>query len=273
MYTIGIFSKMNKITTKTLRHYDQIGLLKPELIDPLTNYRYYSSDQFLTIFRIKMLQQIGLSLQDIRNVLNHPDQINHYLQIKEKEIQGTIQKEQDRLLQLQNYLSLIKDDYHANYDYVVKSLPAVTIAYMRRQIPDHQAYFDIYPEMGSYMTAQNLRCSSPPYCFTIYYNGGYGKEDIDVEICEAVVEEGKETEHLKFKSLPSVEQALSILHRGPYDAMDLAYNAAYQWIHNHHYEPIDSPRESYIDGIWNKENTTDWLTEIQIPIKKIDALN
>lgn len=33
MYTIGEFSKMNRITTKTLRHYDKIGLLQPAEID------------------------------------------------------------------------------------------------------------------------------------------------------------------------------------------------------------------------------------------------
>ncbi|MCQ2969903.1 MAG: MerR family transcriptional regulator, partial [Clostridium sp.] len=32
------------------------------------------------------------------------------------------------------------------------------------------------------------------------------------------------------------------------------------------YIPCDNPRESYIDGIWNKENPEEWLTEIQVPI-------
>jgi DNA-binding transcriptional MerR regulator len=45
MYKIGLFSKINKITVKTLRHYDEIGLLKPAHIDIETGYRYYSSEQ------------------------------------------------------------------------------------------------------------------------------------------------------------------------------------------------------------------------------------
>ncbi|WP_222860246.1 MerR family DNA-binding transcriptional regulator [Bacillus massilioanorexius] len=35
MFSIGVFSKINKITTKTLRHYDEIGLLKPDHVDDL----------------------------------------------------------------------------------------------------------------------------------------------------------------------------------------------------------------------------------------------
>ena len=44
MYQIGMFSKINRITTKALRHYDEIGL--PSFVDQETGYRYYTSDQF-----------------------------------------------------------------------------------------------------------------------------------------------------------------------------------------------------------------------------------
>ncbi|MBC8059209.1 MAG: MerR family DNA-binding transcriptional regulator, partial [Clostridiaceae bacterium] len=40
MYSIGVFSQINKVTTKTLRHYDEINLLKPEYVDKFTGYRY-----------------------------------------------------------------------------------------------------------------------------------------------------------------------------------------------------------------------------------------
>ena len=41
-----------------------------------------------------------------------------------------------------------------------------------------------------------------------------------------------------------------------------------RYIEENGYKIIESPRERYIDGIWNKENKEDWLTEIQIPIEK-----
>ena len=40
------------------------------------------------------------------------------------------------------------------------------------------------------------------------------------------------------------------------------------WVEKNDYKISESPRESYIDGIWNKEDPKEWLTEIQIPIVK-----
>lgn len=38
---------------------------------------------------------------------------------------------------------------------------------------------------------------------------------------------------------------------------------------NNGYEIVGAIRESYIDGVWNKEDESEWLTEIQVPIRKI----
>lgn len=59
MYKIGMFSKMTKVTVKTLRHYDEIGLLKPGWVCPENGYRYYSNEEMLRLHRILSLKQIG----------------------------------------------------------------------------------------------------------------------------------------------------------------------------------------------------------------------
>lgn len=46
-----------------------------------------------------------------------------------------------------------------------------------------------------------------------------------------------------------------------------AYGIIMKYIEENNLEIIESPRERYIDDIWNKEKPKDWLTEIQIPIK------
>jgi len=40
-FKIGEFSKLNRVTVKTLRHYEEIGLLVPSQVDKWTGYRYY----------------------------------------------------------------------------------------------------------------------------------------------------------------------------------------------------------------------------------------
>ena len=45
MYRIGEFSRLARTTVKTLRYYDEVGLLKPEGVDPFTGYRHYTTRQ------------------------------------------------------------------------------------------------------------------------------------------------------------------------------------------------------------------------------------
>ena len=53
LYRIGEFSKMSKTTIKTLRYYDEIGLLKPEETDKFAGYRLYTTDQLFKLHKIQ----------------------------------------------------------------------------------------------------------------------------------------------------------------------------------------------------------------------------
>ena len=63
MFKIGEFSKLSQVTVKTLRYYDEIGLLKPAEVDRFTSYRYYSARQLPRLHRILALKDLGLSLE------------------------------------------------------------------------------------------------------------------------------------------------------------------------------------------------------------------
>ena len=97
----------------------------------------------------------------------------------------------------------------------------------------------------------------------VFHDGEYKENDIDIEFCEAVPKRGKDTETIKFKKIDKIDTAACVMHKGPYSTLGEAYSAVYKWIEENNYIPCDNPRESYIDGIWNKE---EWLTEIQVPI-------
>ena len=72
-------------------------------------------------------------------------------------------------------------------------------------------------------------------------------------------------ERIRFRTLPATK-ALCIYHKGAYDRLGDAYAYLMEYAEKNGYRPIDYPRECYIDGIWNKEDVADWLTEIQLPI-------
>ena len=69
MLKIGEFSKLSRVSVRMLRHYDEIGLLKPAEIDRFTDYRYYREDQLPAAGRIAALKDMGFSLADIVRIL------------------------------------------------------------------------------------------------------------------------------------------------------------------------------------------------------------
>ena len=70
MLKIGDFSKLSQVPVKTLRYYDEIGLLKPVQVDRFTSYRYYSFEQLRRLNRILALKDLGLSLEQIEQFGN-----------------------------------------------------------------------------------------------------------------------------------------------------------------------------------------------------------
>lgn len=120
--------------------------------------------------------------------------------------------------------------------------------------------------MGALMEQAGCTCAQPEYCFTNYLEPGYKDEDILVELCESVVEEKKETGELHFKTLPEIQVAC-IFHKGSYAAFPESYETVLKYIAENGYEIIGPIRENYIDGFWNKEDESQWLSEIQVPIK------
>ena len=67
-FKIGEFSKLCQVTVKTLRHYEEIGLLVPIEVDEWTGYRYYDISQLRRVNRIVYLKQLGLSLEEINEL-------------------------------------------------------------------------------------------------------------------------------------------------------------------------------------------------------------
>ena len=71
LFSIGELSKLYNINIRTLRYYDEIGLLKPEHTNPDTGYRYYSLHQFERLNTIKSLRQLDFPIEEIRSFLDN----------------------------------------------------------------------------------------------------------------------------------------------------------------------------------------------------------
>ena len=90
MLTIGEFSSICRVSTKTLRYYAEIGLILPEEINPENGYRYYSINQLETMLFINRLKAYHFSLEEIKAILESEeamdDKLYAALSKKKKEI-------------------------------------------------------------------------------------------------------------------------------------------------------------------------------------------
>lgn len=84
MYKIGEFSKIVDVSVRTLRFYDQLGVLEPSNIDNFTGYRYYTDDDITECDLIKLLKSVGFTLEEI--ILYKSDLNKNILEQKQKEI-------------------------------------------------------------------------------------------------------------------------------------------------------------------------------------------
>lgn len=266
---IGEFSKMMQVTVKTLRYYEQKGLLLPYEVDEWTGYRYYSIYQMQRLNIIRGLQQQGFTLEEIKELLEDGEQMPSIDQLTQKieETEHQLQLLIKRRSQLLKWLDSHKQ-IKTMEQISIQSLPEIIVASHREIIPNYDALGALcVNKIGPEMQRLGCKCPPPGYCFTIEHNKEYRSTDLDIEYCEQVEEMGKDSNIIQFKHLPAVEKALCIKHIGGYERFHESFAEAFRYIEEKGYKPIGHTRICYIDGVWNKDNPEQWLSIIQIPIE------
>lgn len=264
MYRIGEFSVLSKTTIKTLRYYEKEKLLIPSYVDNNNGYRFYETAQLLELSKIISLRQIGMTIDNIKEVLNGGD-LNKILLLKKEELRSEISICEDQLSRV-NYLLEGKE---MKYEAIIRNLPDYVVYYKEGIIKNFGELTNfILSSADECLTLNpNIKCISPDYCYVNYLDGEYKESDIHIIYAQAVTESGKEGNGIKFKKLEPTK-AVCIYHKGDYNKLGGAYAFGVKWVKENNYEIVDSIRERYIDGMWNKDNIEEWLTEIQIPVRK-----
>ena len=264
LYRIGLFAQMNRITVKALRFYEEQGLLLPAKIDEESGYRYYTMSQMETLHRILALKEAGFTIEDMKH-LNASGDERGFLLRKKKALLEKIAELTLQLSKIDGYLMAGGNSLSAPV--MVKTIPETVCAVMRRRIDSYDALFDIMPELGGYMEDAGCVCALPEYCFTQYLEPGFQEAQILVEVCEAVTEKKADRGCLRFRTIPEIRAAY-IYHKGSYRDFPKTYEVILRYIEENGYEICGNIRESYIDGVWNKDSEDEWLSEIQIPVVK-----
>ncbi|MGN1214932.1 MAG: MerR family transcriptional regulator, partial [Candidatus Cryptobacteroides sp.] len=250
---IGEFSRLMQVTVKTLRHYEKKRLLKPDLVDEWTGYRYYSLGQVNRLNHIRQMQKLGFSLEEIGELLEDGQESPtlEQLDLKINQTERQLIELTERRRRLLSWRETLQDNDSETF--TIRSLPEIIVASHREVIPNYEALSQLCCEkIGPAMMEAGCRCTLPGYCFTIDHNKEYSPVSIDIEYCEQVEDLLPDTFFLKFKRLPEVPKALCLKHIGPYDRFYESFVKAVRYLESMNMRISASPRFSYVDGAWNQ---------------------
>lgn len=264
MLKIGEFSKLSHLTVKALRFYEKKGLLIPASTDKWTGYRSYCICQLDVASKIKFYRQLGLSIDEIKSILSGSDP----KRVLEKKLVLLRCEREDITTRLSIIDRILKEDEEMKYHVIEKEIPEQTVYFSEALLHHYCDMMHWIPKVKDECREVNpgLKCVSPPYEFIEYLDGEYKEHDIVVRYNEAVTAKGKDLENIRFKTLKPAK-VLSLYHRGSYENLGEAYAYIMRYAERNGYKVAGYTRECYIDGIWNKDDIQDWLTEIQLPVK------
>ena len=124
MLKIGDFSKLSRVSIRMLRHYDDIGLLKPAEIDDFSGYRYYREEQLFIIGRITALKDMGFALADIIRILeiyDDKDKFDDFLIARQRELADQAKETEYKLMLLDTARKRLRKEQNMSYDVTVHS--------------------------------------------------------------------------------------------------------------------------------------------------------
>lgn len=141
-YRIGEFSNLSGVSTKTLRFYDEIGLLRPASVDSRNGYRHYRPQQLEELASILALKSLGVSLAGVRDLFSRAGtgkERRDLLSEVKRKIEHSIQAATQTL----EYINAALDELDASkppIPVVVKHLRATPVASVRAKV---ESYTDI----------------------------------------------------------------------------------------------------------------------------------
>ena len=270
MLKIGEFSKLSRISVRMLRHYDEIGLLKPAELDRFTDYRYYKEDQLPTAGRIAALKEMGFSLADIIRILEVYDdreQMERFFAAKREELEALSKDTEYKLTLLDTAIERLRKEEEMSYNVSIKTIPERYAATVQMTIPHYEDEGIIWGKLTEETCRMNLVEDDPCLCAVTYLDGEYKEENVEMMAWKTVKGSYPDTEHVKFRTLPEVTVA-SCTYKGSYTQIIDVYAAVISWMEENGYEPAEPMFNIYHVSPHETMNPDEFVTEICYPVKK-----
>jgi len=265
LVSIGDFARMTFVSVKALRHYHEVGLLPPAEIDPDTGYRRYELTQVPTAQVIRRLRELGMSLDDVRAVIEAPD-----VRARNAAIGAHLRRMEGELEQTRatvKSLRLLLDE---------KSPPAIAVDYRAIgpseaiAIRGEIAYAEMFDWLDVALTDLRTALTETGARRAGADAALYSSELLEDEFGEIVavvpVEPAAEPDgRIELLSLPRVEYAIAV-HSGPVEDIDRTYAALGAVVAERAIGVQGPIREEYVVGAFETPDEQRHRTEIGWPV-------
>ncbi|EXY08341.1 MULTISPECIES: MerR family transcriptional regulator [Bacillus cereus group] len=269
-FTIGEMAKMHNIAESTLRYYDEKGIFHPSIVDPQTNYRYYTIDQFSLLDTIKFLRQLNIPLKEIKKYIDERNPA-YALNLLEKQQEMMLKKQREieyALAKMEHRIHLIKEATKAKAEQmVIKEIPQRKITAIAVAPNTTDDMFEYYiHSLQKNMRQMDDSLFSGDIGVTVAKKGlmqnefqAYSSVFILLDYMPFEVQSSDEIKEGMFAC---------VYHHGPYEETDETYKKLMKYIDQEGYEISgDAIEIALID--WSvTEEPEEQVTEIQIPIMK-----
>jgi DNA-binding transcriptional MerR regulator len=264
---IGEFSALSHISIGTLRHYDDVGLLRPAHVESETGYRYYSVSQLPRLHRILVLRDLGFPLDRIAEALDEgisAESLRGMLMLRRIEQEKHVQEEAERLSRIKALLQLIDQEGRMTNDVVLKEVGSQWIVSLRETIPTYRVIGiligKLYGALGP--------LAGQGFGVALLHDIEFKEQDVDAEAGIYLKHEAQVHAPLRCYQLPSATVA-SFVHHGAFNRIGEAYMALLRWIDANDYQPSGPTRELFLHVAQpvSRDNESN-VTEIQVPVNK-----
>ena len=267
-FQIGEVSRLFHISVSILRHYDKIGLLKPEYTDPDTGYRYYSTRQFECLNTIRYLRALDMPLDQISTFLQNRNlETIHDLLLKQKE--EVNRKRQELFLiekKIDNRLSQISDALSSRLEEItVSHYPRRRIASVSKQVSP-KSYLDL-----EYSIRQLEQGEETPVTFLGKVGVGISRDHLvsrrfhPYDLVFILLEEEDQFRG-ETTLLPPCDCAV-LRFQGGHDKAVHYYEQLLTYIETHGFKVSGFSREITMIDYGLTSDTSKFVTEIQIPVE------
>lgn len=282
-YTIGEVAKHCNISTKTLRYYDKIGLLKPEFKDPGTKYRYYSKRQLTTLAIIRRYRSMDFCLKDIQVMISDIplNDIEDKVLKRQKELSAEMASLQRKEQTCQTLLEHVRagNTIRKTFDdgpstVIVEDIPEGVMFFTRKIMKEYQnsdVNLDRWIEIIDSCQRLNYSIISP--VIITYHSeilGQFLMKDCDVEfgvLVDAELLTKEQREDTRVRDWGGKKAAVSY-HFGSFESIVNTHLATTQWVYKNGYEVIGPISDEFVVSPLDIDNEDLHVTKVIIPIQK-----